>query len=262
VPLAAITATTIAGFQRARHEAGIANRTINMDVGVLSRVLKSCGRWRALADHVRNLPERQHPVGRALTAEEQTRLFAAAASNQEWEHVYCAAIVAANTSMRPVEVKHLRRRDMDLVRKLLFVRRSKNESSHRVIPLNASAVEAAARMFERADLLGHTEPEHYLWPACQWGRYDPTKPMLKWDTAWRALRDAAGLHGLRFHDLRQHAGHHRACRNGLGAATAQTATESRQVMQKSRRSWRSLTTSRHSHVTVCFCRARRPPVNC
>ena len=55
VPLAAITATTIAGFQRTRHEAGIANRTINMDVGVLSRVLKSCGRWRAMAEHVRNL---------------------------------------------------------------------------------------------------------------------------------------------------------------------------------------------------------------
>lgn len=26
--------------------------------------------------------------------------------------------------------------------------------------------------------------------------------MLKWDTAWRALRDGAGLHGLRFHELR------------------------------------------------------------
>ncbi|MCC7241953.1 MAG: hypothetical protein IT180_08520 [Acidobacteria bacterium] len=26
--------------------------------------------------------------------------------------------------------------------------------------------------------------------------------LLKWDTAWRALRDAAGLHGLRFYDLR------------------------------------------------------------
>jgi hypothetical protein len=26
--------------------------------------------------------------------------------------------------------------------------------------------------------------------------------MLQWDTAWRALRDGAGLHGLRFHDLR------------------------------------------------------------
>jgi hypothetical protein len=51
-------------------------------------------------------------------------------------------------------------------------------------------------------MLGHTEPAHYLWRACQWGRFDPTAPMLKWDTAWRALRDAAGLHGLRFHDLR------------------------------------------------------------
>jgi hypothetical protein len=26
--------------------------------------------------------------------------------------------------------------------------------------------------------------------------------MLKWDTAWRALRDGAGLHGLRLHALR------------------------------------------------------------
>jgi hypothetical protein len=101
-----------------------------------------------------------------------------------------------------VEVKHIRRCDVDLVKRLVHVRRSKNETSHRVIPLNASAIEAAARMLERADLLGHTEAERYLWPACQWGRYDPTKPMLKWDTAWRALRDAAGLPGLRFHDLR------------------------------------------------------------
>lgn len=56
--------------------------------------------------------------------------------------------------MRPVEVKHLHRCDVDLVKWLLHVRRSKNEASHRVIPLNASAIEAAARMFERADLLG------------------------------------------------------------------------------------------------------------
>jgi integrase len=187
LPLSAITATAIADFQHARHDAGKANRTINMDVGVLSRVLKSCGRWRALAGHVKNLPERQRPIGRALTSEERRRLFDVAASNPEWEHVYCAAIVAANTSMRPVEVKHIRRCDVDLVKRLLHVRRSKNETSHRVIPLNASAIEAVARMLERADLLGHTEPEHYLWPACQWGRYDPTKPMLQWDTAWRAL---------------------------------------------------------------------------
>jgi hypothetical protein len=88
VPLSAVTASAIAEFQRTRHDAGTANRTINMDVGVLSRVLKSCGRWRALPDHVHNLPERQHPVGRALTADERKRLFQSAASNPEWEHVY------------------------------------------------------------------------------------------------------------------------------------------------------------------------------
>ena len=91
---------------------------------------------------------------------------------------------------------------LDLVKKLLHVRRSKNETSHRVIPLNTSALNAVARMFEHADMLDHTEPQHDLWPACQWGRFDTTQPMLKWDTAWRALGDAAGLHGLRFHDLR------------------------------------------------------------
>ena len=36
----------------------------------------------------------------------------------------------------------------------------------------------------------------------QWGRFDAKRPIRKWDTAWRSLRDAAGLPGLRFHDLR------------------------------------------------------------
>ena len=58
-------------------------------------------------------------------------------------------------------MKHIRRRDVDLVKRLLHVRRSKSETSHCAIPLNASAIEAVARMLERADLLGHTEPRHW-----------------------------------------------------------------------------------------------------
>ena len=38
--------------------------------------------------------------------------------------------------------------------------------------------------------------------ARQHHKFDPTKPARKWDTPWRALRDAAGLPGFRFHDLR------------------------------------------------------------
>ena len=127
--------------------------------------------------------------------------------------------------------------------------------------------------------------------------YDPTKPMLQWDTAWRALRDGANLHGLRFHELRhtvvtelagmgvaehvlgsvsghlsrrmlEHYSHIRidAKRRRstrwmpLGAtqrqtemvtATAAKAMKKRQTRAESTPSWRSPTTSRHSHVTVC-----------
>jgi integrase len=200
--LTAVTSEAIATYQRSRHEAGIANRTINMDVGALRRVLKQCGRWRMIQDRVQNLPENQRPIGRALTPEEQARLFRAASSKPDWEHVYLAAIVAANTSMRPVEVKHLKWQDVNLLDATVTVRRSKNVSSHRLIPLNQSARKAFSHMSERAKTLGVDQPEDYIWPACRWGRIDATHPIKKWDTAWRSLREAAGLSGLRFHDLR------------------------------------------------------------
>jgi integrase len=57
-------------------------------------------------------------------------------------------------------------------------------------------------MVERADKLGFNDPNHYLWFKCQWQRNDPTEPMRKWDSAWRALRAKAGLPALRFYDLR------------------------------------------------------------
>lgn len=175
IPLAAITASRIAEYQHARHEAGLANRTINMDTGVLLRVLRFAGRHGSLEGLVQSLPEPRSMFGRALSAAEQRRLFATAASNPEWEHVYCAAVVAANTSLRP------------------------EPSSHSV---EQAALRALSRMVERADQLGHKSADHYLWPACRWGRLDPNRPLKMWDTAWRSLRDAAGLPGLRFHDLR------------------------------------------------------------
>jgi integrase len=68
--------------------------------------------------------------------------------------------------------------------------------------LNADALKAVKGMVECADALGFTSPNHYLWFACKNNKLDPTKPMRKWDTAWRAVREAAKLPGLRFHDLR------------------------------------------------------------
>jgi hypothetical protein len=53
------------------------------------------------------------PIDRALTTKEQKRRLETAASNPEWEHVDCAAVHAANTSMRGVEVRHIRRKEVD-----------------------------------------------------------------------------------------------------------------------------------------------------
>jgi integrase len=111
-------------------------------------------------------------------------------------------------------VKHIRRRDVDLEkiwdaadgatagRGVIYVDHSKNETSKRLIPLNSEARGAVERMLRRADQLGHTDSGHYLWCASQHHTYDPMKPAKKWDGAWHSLRDAAGLPGFRFHDLR------------------------------------------------------------
>jgi len=213
VKLTTITRKVIEGFQAKRRLEGASNRTINMDVGALRQVLRRFKQWRRLEGDVKMLTEAGGaPIGRALSADEQRRLFETAAKNPEWEHVYCAAVLAANTSMRGVEVKHVRRRNIDLDKVwdlesatgkgVLYVTRSKNETSKRPIPLNQAAGEAVDRMLKRADALGHTDPDHYVWCASQHNNFDPTKPASKWDTAWHALRDAAGLPGFRFHDLR------------------------------------------------------------
>lgn len=147
------------------------------------------------------LPEYNAEIGRALTQGEQDRLFQVAASQSRWEPVYCAAVVAGNTTMRPVEVRHLRRKDVDLFARTVTVRRSKLKSSERLITLNAPAVKALARMIERMGALGFKEPGHYIWMRTR-PMLDPNRPAVRWDTAWHALRKAADLPGLRFHDLR------------------------------------------------------------
>jgi hypothetical protein len=101
VKLSTITRKVIEGFQAKRRLEGSSNRTIDMDVGALRQVLRRFKQWCRLEDDVKMLTEAGGaPVGRALTPEEQKRLFEAAASNPEWEHVYCAAVLAQHLDAR------------------------------------------------------------------------------------------------------------------------------------------------------------------
>jgi integrase len=60
-------------------------------------------------------------------------------------------------------------------------------------------------LYRRASAIGGAQPDHYVFPACENGHFDPTTPQKSWRSAWRSLRKAAGIATLRFHDLRHHA---------------------------------------------------------
>lgn len=201
LPLAKITAERISAYQQARLEDdGVSGRTINMEVSVLARILGKAKLWAHLSDDVTRFPEASH-VGRALQPDEKTRLFRMASQRPGWMVAHCAAVLAASTTCRGVELRHLRWADVDLFDKILRVERSKNESGRRTLPLNQDAFQALARLRERAALLGAAEPEHYVFPWCH-GKVDPTRPQKSWRKAWRNLTAAADLAGFRFHDLR------------------------------------------------------------
>jgi integrase len=205
-PLRRITADLIVKYQSERKESGASGRTINMEVGLLRRILKRNRQWIRVAEDVRMLNEDSKPA-RVLSPEEKARLLELAASKPEWEVAHCAAVLALNTTMRGCELKGLRWKDIDLFEKTLTIQRqsTKTDAGARVIPLNRSGLLTLVQLRERAEKLGSSEPDHYVFPACESGRVDPSKPMKGWRNAWRSLTKAAGLKGLRFHDLRHQA---------------------------------------------------------
>ena len=57
----------------------------------------------------------------------------------------------------------------------LTVRRSKTEAGIRVIPLNGEAMKVIVELYKRSRILGVSEREHYVFPACEDGKIDPTR---------------------------------------------------------------------------------------
>ena len=173
---------------------------------VLRQILKRHKLWARIADDYTRMPENTQGPGRALADEEEKRLFSTARSNPRWQAAYYASLLASNTTARSCELRGLRLQDVDLMSAEMRIRRvtTKNDAGCRPVPLNGTATWAVARLLERAELLGCTEPDHYLFPACERGQIDPTRHQKTWRTAWRKLTRKAGLTGLRFHDLRHH----------------------------------------------------------
>jgi hypothetical protein len=69
----AITETVIENYQTERQRSGVSNRTVNMDVGVLRRILKRCARWQPLESQLQFLSESASKIGQALTRRARAR---------------------------------------------------------------------------------------------------------------------------------------------------------------------------------------------
>jgi integrase len=176
----------------------VGNRTINLECKLLRLVLKAAKVWAHVADEYKPLPEDRRGPGRALEPAEEKLLFNTAKSKPEWDAAFYAALAASNTTMRGHELKKLRLADVDLVNGELVIRKSKTNAGERKIPLNGAAVWAFAKLLERANALGATEPEHFLFPGFKYKQtksaaaprgtgYDPERHQKTWRSAWRSL---------------------------------------------------------------------------
>ncbi|MGA8493816.1 MAG: site-specific integrase, partial [Terriglobales bacterium] len=199
-----ITVDVVRTYVADRKAANVANKTINLELGVLRGVMKRAKLWHHFSDEIKPLPVHTQ-IGRAMTLDEKLRLAKTAAMKPEWQSARLAMVLALNTTMRACEIKALRWYDVDFLGDTVTIRKSKTEAGQRVIPLNEDALSAMRELYRRASAIGGTQPDHHVFSACENGRFDPMTPQKSWRSAWRSLRKAAGIGALRFHDLRHHA---------------------------------------------------------
>lgn len=171
-----------------------------MEIGVLRAIMKKSKLWGAISDDVQFLKERRD-VGRAISPDQEAKLLKAASEARYSDSsLYPIVVLALNTAMRSNEIKTLRWSQIDLVQRSLVVGKSKTEAgSGRLIPLNQSAVAALVTWASRTP---EASPEHFVFPACENHKTEPSRPVTSFRTAWRNATKSAGIPGLRFHDLR------------------------------------------------------------
>jgi integrase len=203
-----LTEDRIRDYIKDRLSESAGGRTINMELGELSRALGH--KQSALWPKVRKLEE-NHDVGRALSPEEETRMLTDAAHDESSKRnpsLYPFLCIEVSTGMRSGEAKTLRWLNVDLDSSVLVVGRSKtNAGKGRQIPFNSDlheVIEDHRRWYVRK--IGEPKPEWYVFPGRQ-GKgtnprpLDPTRPVGYITSAWDTLRKRCKVQ-CRLHDLR------------------------------------------------------------
>jgi len=118
-----LSAEDLAAFQTRRKREVVSNRTVNLELGVLRSILRRYRMWESIAADVDFLKEPASP-GRALTAEEESRLLDAA-SKSRCRSLYPVVLLALNTGLRVSEIRGLTWGQVDFLASTLTVGKSK-----------------------------------------------------------------------------------------------------------------------------------------
>ncbi len=215
VVLSDLTDDCIRDYIRQRQAAKKSGRTINMEIGELSRAI---GRtWRELWPRVKKLEERKD-VGRALSPEEQKALLDGL-KDRSTPHLGTFVPILMLTGMRAGEALSLRWSQVDLIDQTITVGRAKTANgTGRMIPINDDlATILAAHREWFVEHFGNAKPDHHLFP---WGKpvpADPTRHATDISWGWDQLRKDTGV-SCRLHDLR-HTFATRLAENGVPEST-------------------------------------------
>ncbi len=207
-----LTEQRVQDYIRTRLAEGAGGRTINMEVGELSRAMKF--KWSVAWPNVRKLEE-NHEVGRALSPDEEQRLLRAAAGDASPNRnplLYTFIRIALTTGMRAGEIAALRWSQVDFSAEHVTVGKAKTKGgAGRMIPMNGdlrAVFDMHAAWYADSKRFAEIRPEWCVFPG-RCGRptkgsdrpLDPKVPMQSLNSSWERVRAAAGV-SCRLHDLR------------------------------------------------------------
>jgi integrase len=197
--LSDLTLDRVRSYIRQRQAEGASGRTINMELGELSRAIG--GTWRELWPKLKKLEERKD-IGQALSPEEQDRLLNGLEQTQS-PILRTIIPTLLLTGMRSGEAMTLTWGQVDLLGRTITVGRAKTASgTGRVIPINDELAHSlAAHRAWFVDRFGEPDADHYFFP---WGSSESSDPCRHATTikrSWGKLRKWTGV-SCRLHDLR------------------------------------------------------------
>ena len=195
-----LTEERIKRYMAERRKEGASNRTINIELAVLSRAVGS--KWGSLWPKLKHLEE-NHDVGRALEPAEEKAILETAARNQSrLIHPFLYALTW--TGMRSDEARTLHWGQVNFEAAEIRVGKAKTEAGKgRRIPMSANLKAVLSQHASwYASKFGLLEPDWYVFPRCRRETpIDPTQPVGSLNKAWESVRKAAGVK-CRLHDFR------------------------------------------------------------